>query len=200
MTLPRKYANCIDCVVAMEVPRKSYTSCASTDERLTSITCPHGLLRTLTKSHRVWTVPGLCPGFQNCKRMLCNQRCWRESPRTSDGHKRQQMGVKESIRPPRTEPTTGCLDCAKTHHIGKNIGSKGGRKEKRSGGGGEEEMGRGRVELKRIENKINRQVTFSKRRNGLLKKAYELSVLCDAEIALIIFSSRGKLFEFASSE
>ncbi|URD89606.1 hypothetical protein MUK42_27048 [Musa troglodytarum] len=79
--------------------------------------------------------------------------------------------------------------------------SKGGRKEKRSGGGcGEEEMGRGRVELKRIENKINRQVTFSKRRNGLLKKAYELSVLCDAEIALIIFSSRGKLFEFASSE
>lgn len=60
-------------------------------------------------------------------------------------------------------------------------------------------MGRGRVELKRIENKINRQVTFSKRRNGLLKKAYELSVLCDAEIALIIFSSRGKLSEFASS-
>ncbi|TYI69536.1 hypothetical protein E1A91_D08G162000v1 [Gossypium mustelinum] len=60
-------------------------------------------------------------------------------------------------------------------------------------------MGRGRVELKRIENKINRQVTFSKRRNGLLKKAYELSVLCDAEVALIIFSNRGKLYEFGSS-
>ncbi|KAL2337407.1 hypothetical protein Fmac_011853 [Flemingia macrophylla] len=59
-------------------------------------------------------------------------------------------------------------------------------------------MGRGRVELKRIENKINRQVTFSKRRNGLLKKAYELSVLCDAEVALIIFSSRGKLYEFGN--
>nr|XP_043626309.1 MADS-box protein 04g005320 [Erigeron canadensis] len=59
-------------------------------------------------------------------------------------------------------------------------------------------MGRGRVELKRIENKINRQVTFAKRRNGLLKKAYELSVLCDAEIALIIFSSCGKLHEFCS--
>ncbi|VVB03480.1 unnamed protein product [Arabis nemorensis] len=59
-------------------------------------------------------------------------------------------------------------------------------------------MGRGRVEMKRIENKINRQVTFSKRRNGLLKKAYELSVLCDAEVALIIFSSRGKLYEFGS--
>ncbi|CAN8304124.1 unnamed protein product [Cochlearia groenlandica] len=60
-------------------------------------------------------------------------------------------------------------------------------------------MGRGRVELKRIENKINRQVTFAKRRNGVLKKAYELSVLCDAEVALIIFSNRGKLYEFCSS-
>ncbi|XP_047339050.1 agamous-like MADS-box protein MADS3 [Impatiens glandulifera] len=60
-------------------------------------------------------------------------------------------------------------------------------------------MGRGRVELKRIENKINRQVTFSKRRNGLLKKAYELSVLCDAEVGLIVFSSRGKLYEFGSA-
>ncbi|RAL55004.1 hypothetical protein DM860_013700 [Cuscuta australis] len=60
-------------------------------------------------------------------------------------------------------------------------------------------MVRGRVELKRIENKINRQVTFAKRRNGLLKKAYELSVLCEAEVALIIFSNRGKLYEFCSS-
>nr|WQI83111.1 MADS-box transcription factor [Spirodela polyrhiza] len=60
-------------------------------------------------------------------------------------------------------------------------------------------MGRGRVELKRIENKINRQVTFAKRRNGLMKKAYELSVLCDAEVALIVFSTRGKLYEFSST-
>ncbi|KAE8683013.1 Agamous-like MADS-box protein AGL3 [Hibiscus syriacus] len=60
-------------------------------------------------------------------------------------------------------------------------------------------MGRGKVVLKRIENKINRQVTFAKRRNGLLKKAYELSILCDAEVALIIFSNRGKLYEFCST-
>jgi hypothetical protein len=62
-----------------------------------------------------------------------------------------------------------------------------------------EKMGRGKVELKRIENKISRQVTLAKRRNGLLKKAYELSLLCDAEVALIIFSTRGRLFEFCSS-
>ncbi|XP_028761914.1 truncated transcription factor CAULIFLOWER A-like [Neltuma alba] len=59
-------------------------------------------------------------------------------------------------------------------------------------------MGRGRVQLKRIENKINRQVTFSKRRNGLFKKAHEISVLCDAEVALIVFSHKGKLFEYAT--
>nr|CAA08805.2 MADS-box protein, GSQUA1 [Gerbera hybrid cultivar] len=59
-------------------------------------------------------------------------------------------------------------------------------------------MGRGKVQLKRIENKINRQVTFSKRRGGLLKKAHEISVLCDAEVALIVFSAKGKLFEYST--
>lgn len=59
-------------------------------------------------------------------------------------------------------------------------------------------MGRGRVTLKRIENKINRQVTFSKRRSGLLKKAYEISVLCDADVALIVFSTKGKLCEYST--
>ncbi|XWS61860.1 hypothetical protein CRYUN_Cryun07bG0161000 [Craigia yunnanensis] len=60
-------------------------------------------------------------------------------------------------------------------------------------------MVRGKTPMKRIENATSRQVTFSKRRNGLLKKAFELSVLCDAEVALIIFSPRGKLYEFSSS-
>ncbi|KAL3517061.1 hypothetical protein ACH5RR_023963 [Cinchona calisaya] len=60
-------------------------------------------------------------------------------------------------------------------------------------------MVRGKTQMRRIENATSRQVTFSKRRNGLLKKAFELSVLCDAEVALIIFSPRGKLHEFASS-
>ncbi|GLT60175.1 hypothetical protein SLA2020_329540 [Shorea laevis] len=59
-------------------------------------------------------------------------------------------------------------------------------------------IGRGKIEIKRIENTTNRQVTFCKRRNGLLKKAYELSVLCDAEVALIVFSSRGRLYEYAN--
>lgn len=52
--------------------------------------------------------------------------------------------------------------------------------------------------MKRIENKISRQVTFSKRRSGLLKKAHEISVLCDAEVAVIVFSTVGKLFEYST--
>ncbi|MBA0699317.1 hypothetical protein Goari_000965 [Gossypium aridum] len=59
-------------------------------------------------------------------------------------------------------------------------------------------MGRGRVQMKRIENPVHRQVTFCKRRAGLLKKAKELSVLCDAEIGVVIFSAHGKLYELAT--
>nr|AAF18376.1 MADS-box transcription factor [Picea abies] len=60
-------------------------------------------------------------------------------------------------------------------------------------------MGRGKIEIKMIENPTNRQVTFSKRRGGLTKKAQELSVLCNAEVALIVFSNTGKLHQWSSS-
>lgn len=42
-------------------------------------------------------------------------------------------------------------------------------------------------------------MTFSKRRRGLFKKAEELSILCDAEVGLVVFSATGKLFQFAST-
>uniref|UniRef100_A0ACD5XJP3 Uncharacterized protein n=1 Tax=Avena sativa TaxID=4498 RepID=A0ACD5XJP3_AVESA len=58
---------------------------------------------------------------------------------------------------------------------------------------------RGRVELRRIEDRTSRQVRFSKRRSGLFKKAFELSLLCDAEVALLVFSPAGKLYEYSSS-
>nr|GME00184.1 MADS-box protein [Ipomoea batatas] len=60
-------------------------------------------------------------------------------------------------------------------------------------------MGRGKVEIRRIEKSTNRRVTFWKRRNGLLKKAMEMGILCDAEVGLMIFSSTGKLHEFATT-
>ncbi|KAK7328071.1 hypothetical protein VNO77_22167 [Canavalia gladiata] len=60
-------------------------------------------------------------------------------------------------------------------------------------------MGRGKIAIRRIDNSTSRQVTFSKRRNGLLKKARELSILCDAEVGLIVFSSTGKLYDYSST-
>nr|BAD80746.1 MADS-box transcription factor [Commelina communis] len=59
-------------------------------------------------------------------------------------------------------------------------------------------MGRGKIEIKRIENSTNRQVTFSKRRNGIIKKAREISVLCEAAVSVVIFSSSGKMFDYCS--
>ncbi|KAL4567492.1 hypothetical protein LXL04_023077 [Taraxacum kok-saghyz] len=58
-------------------------------------------------------------------------------------------------------------------------------------------MGRNKLPMKRIENNTSRLVTFCKRRNGLIKKAYELSVLCDIDIALIMFSPSGRLNHFS---
>ncbi|KAJ4835940.1 Agamous-like MADS-box protein mads9 [Turnera subulata] len=59
-------------------------------------------------------------------------------------------------------------------------------------------MGRGKIEIKRIENSSNRQVTYSKRRNGIIKKAKEITVLCDAKVSLVIFASSGKMHEYCS--
>ncbi|XP_061670841.1 myocyte-specific enhancer factor 2A-like [Syngnathoides biaculeatus] len=61
-------------------------------------------------------------------------------------------------------------------------------------------MGRKKIQIARILDERNRQVTFMKRKFGLMKKAYELSVLCDCEIALIVFNSSNKLFQYASTD
>uniref|UniRef100_A0A7N0R9P5 Uncharacterized protein n=1 Tax=Kalanchoe fedtschenkoi TaxID=63787 RepID=A0A7N0R9P5_KALFE len=59
-------------------------------------------------------------------------------------------------------------------------------------------MARGKIQIKRIENTTNRQVTYSKRRNGLFKKAEELTVLCDAKVSVIMISSTQKIHEYIS--
>lgn len=59
-------------------------------------------------------------------------------------------------------------------------------------------MARGKIQIKRIENPINRQVTYSKRRKGLFKKAQELTVLCDVKVSIIMFSGNGRLHKYIS--
>ncbi|PAA58466.1 hypothetical protein BOX15_Mlig005308g2 [Macrostomum lignano] len=61
-------------------------------------------------------------------------------------------------------------------------------------------MGRKKIKISRIEDERNRQVTFTKRKFGLMKKAYELSVLCDCEIALVVFNNSNRLFQYASTD
>lgn len=61
-------------------------------------------------------------------------------------------------------------------------------------------MGRRKIDICRINNNRNRQVTFSKRKFGLMKKAYELSVLCGCEIGIIMFTSSGKLVQYGSTD
>ncbi|PHU06738.1 MADS-box transcription factor 21 [Capsicum chinense] len=60
-------------------------------------------------------------------------------------------------------------------------------------------MGRRKVEIKRIEDKSCRQIAFCKRRKGLMKKARELSILCDVDVGVVIISNRGRLHEFSST-
>ncbi|XP_031378138.1 MADS-box transcription factor 23-like isoform X4 [Punica granatum] len=60
-------------------------------------------------------------------------------------------------------------------------------------------MVKGKIVIRKINCSKSRQVTFFKRRTGLFKKAKELSILCDAEIGLIIFSCTGKVYDFAST-
>ncbi|CAJ2677494.1 unnamed protein product [Trifolium pratense] len=57
-------------------------------------------------------------------------------------------------------------------------------------------MGRRKIEIESVKNPNTRQVTFSKRRSGLFKKANELSILCGAEVAIVMFSPGNKPYSF----
>ncbi|KAK6199772.1 hypothetical protein LQW54_009898 [Pestalotiopsis sp. IQ-011] len=61
-------------------------------------------------------------------------------------------------------------------------------------------MGRRKIEIKAIKDDRNRSVTFLKRKGGLFKKAHELSVLCSVDVAVFIFGSNKKLYEYSSAD
>jgi hypothetical protein len=60
-------------------------------------------------------------------------------------------------------------------------------------------MGRNKLPMKKIDNPSRRKITYSKRRDGIIKKATELSVLCDTDVGLLMFSPNGRLTTFASN-
>ncbi|XVE83198.1 hypothetical protein DITRI_Ditri16bG0068200 [Diplodiscus trichospermus] len=55
-------------------------------------------------------------------------------------------------------------------------------------------------EIKKIEDVTRSQVTFSKRRSSLIRKANEISVFCDVDVALVAFSPSGRVSKFCSRE
>eukprot|EP00047_Mylnosiga_fluctuans_P002086 m.223140 g.223140 ORF g.223140 m.223140 type:complete len:357 (+) comp10878_c0_seq1:101-1171(+) len=59
-------------------------------------------------------------------------------------------------------------------------------------------MGRKKISIQPIADDRNRQVTLNKRKAGLMKKAYELSVLCNCDIALMIFDSQGRHYQYSN--
>ncbi|KAK1610294.1 hypothetical protein QYE76_033967 [Lolium multiflorum] len=63
---------------------------------------------------------------------------------------------------------------------------------------GKKTKGRQRRELRRVDDKERRQVTFSKRKTGLWKKASELALLCHARVAVVVVSEAGRAFAFGS--
>ncbi|XP_004511261.1 agamous-like MADS-box protein AGL61 [Cicer arietinum] len=61
-------------------------------------------------------------------------------------------------------------------------------------------LGRQKIPIEKIPKKSHLQVTFSKRRSGLFKKASELCTLCGVEIAIVVFSPADKAFSFGHPE
>ncbi|KAG6430195.1 hypothetical protein SASPL_108257 [Salvia splendens] len=57
-------------------------------------------------------------------------------------------------------------------------------------------LGRRKIPMRKIENKLSLQVAFTKRRGGLFRKATELSILCGAEVAILVQSPAQKLYAF----
>ena len=88
------------------------------------------------------------------------------------------------------------LDAAR----GASRGTPNARVGRRGGRASQTGMGRKKIKIERIGDERNRQVTFTKRKNGLMKKAMELSVLCDCDIAMVIYNSHEKLYQYSSGE
>ncbi|KAJ4834321.1 hypothetical protein Tsubulata_014222 [Turnera subulata] len=64
---------------------------------------------------------------------------------------------------------------------------------------GRETKGKQKIDMKEIDKKDKKLITFSKRKSGIYKKACELSTLTGAEVGVVIFSPAGKPFSFATS-
>ncbi|VDD74149.1 unnamed protein product [Mesocestoides corti] len=61
-------------------------------------------------------------------------------------------------------------------------------------------MGRKKIDIKKINDEKTLLVTFAKRKVGLFNKAFELSQLCECQVAILIFTNKNRLHKFASHD
>ncbi|ANB13614.1 transcription factor MCM1 [Sugiyamaella lignohabitans] len=64
--------------------------------------------------------------------------------------------------------------------------------------GGKQGRERRKIEIKFIQDKSRRHITFSKRKAGIMKKAYELSVLTGTQVLLLVVSETGLVYTFTT--
>ncbi|GAB5590061.1 transcription factor of the MADS box [Umbelopsis nana] len=60
--------------------------------------------------------------------------------------------------------------------------------------------GRRKIKIEYIDEKSRRHITFSKRKAGIMKKAYELSTLTGTQILLLVVSETGLVYTFTTSK
>ncbi|CAF2499630.1 unnamed protein product [Rotaria sp. Silwood2] len=61
-------------------------------------------------------------------------------------------------------------------------------------------LGRVKIKMAYIDNKIRRYTTFSKRKTGIMKKAYELATLTGTEVMLLVASETGHVYTYATAK
>nr|XP_040575149.1 serum response factor-like isoform X2 [Lepeophtheirus salmonis] len=96
------------------------------------------------------------------------------------------------VKPP------GLSSCSSSDTSSLRGGRGSGLKSGDSLSGGKKTKGRVKIKMEFIDNKLRRYTTFSKRKTGIMKKAYELSTLTGTQVMLLVASETGHVYTFAT--
>ncbi|XP_076190985.1 serum response factor isoform X3 [Aptenodytes patagonicus] len=105
----------------------------------------------------------------------------------------ERRGVKRGLAEAASAaPAAGATAAAYSGGVGGGGGAVSGAKP------GKKTRGRVKIKMEFIDNKLRRYTTFSKRKTGIMKKAYELSTLTGTQVLLLVASETGHVYTFAT--
>ncbi|XP_054026875.1 serum response factor [Melanerpes formicivorus] len=105
----------------------------------------------------------------------------------------ERRGVKRGLAEAAAAgPAAGAAAAAYSGGVGGGSGAVSGAKP------GKKTRGRVKIKMEFIDNKLRRYTTFSKRKTGIMKKAYELSTLTGTQVLLLVASETGHVYTFAT--